>query len=314
MVNQRSVSSILKSARLAKGLSLPQASRDLRIHPRFLLALEEGDYQCFSSSVHLKGFLKNYAEYLDLPVGEILAFFRREYAEEAGKIFINPTRPLGTTVAWVTPERAVASLIILLIISFFGYLFLEYRSFASAPNLLLTQPVRDFKTDEAVITVAGRTVKGVDLLINGQSINLSDDGSFEVSITLLDGVNVLSIVSKNKLGKEARVVRTVILESVAAAEAAVATPSGVATPSAIPDLASLEIRVSPESAWLEIFSLSREEILFKGLMVAGVSQNFTDSQGFKLRTGNAGSTVVIFNGRDLGKIGGVGEVVEREFR
>ena len=309
MSNQRSVSSILKSARLKKGINLDEISRSLRIHTRFLTALEEGDYSVFSSAVHLKGFLKNYAAFLDLNVEEILAFFRREYPEEKGLTLTDPVKPLGATVAVITPERAVSGFIVLLVVAFFGYLFFQYRNFANAPDLSVSQPSRDYKTSESVINVSGKTNKDVVLRINGQEINLAEDGSFATPITLLDGVNELKFVSKNKLGKERALTRTIILERIRPSE-----PAAEASPSAlVSDSARLEISIGPNAAWLEVVGLSSKETLFQGLMVAGVSQVFSDPVGVKVRTGNGGSTRAVFNGRDVGQLGEEGEVVEKEF-
>src|SRR3989339_2012106 len=103
MNNQRSVSSILRTARQNKGVSLADASRALKIHVRFLKALEEGNYSIFSSPVHLKGFLKNYSSFLSLPVDEILAFFRREYPIEKNVTLTDSLKPLSSPVVLVTP-------------------------------------------------------------------------------------------------------------------------------------------------------------------------------------------------------------------
>ena len=119
MNNQRSVSSILRTARQNKGVSLADASRALKIHVRFLRALEEGNYSIFSSPVHLKGFLKNYSSFLSLPVDEILAFFRREYPIEKNVTLTDSLKPLSSPVVLVTPERIVSATVIFLTLVFF---------------------------------------------------------------------------------------------------------------------------------------------------------------------------------------------------
>lgn len=309
MNNLRSVSSILKAARIQKGIELAKASQDLKIHMRFLTALEDGDYSVFSSVVHLKGFLKNYASYLGLNVGEILAFFRREYPEEGYKRVENPFRPLEISLTAITPERVISGITIALIIAFFGYLFFQYRSFANAPLLDVHKPSKDIKTIESVINVSGKTDKDAVLKINGQSISLSDQGEFSAAITLLDGANVLNFVSRNKLGRESKISRVVVYEKPVSQELPKET-----SPSAQPLGLSVTVKVGPNASWVEVKGTADDKPLFQGLMVAGVYKTFSDPVSIKIKTGNGGSTSVVLDGQDLGKLGQEGDVVEKEFR
>jgi cytoskeletal protein RodZ len=283
----------------------------LKIHVRFLKALEEGNYSIFSSPVHLKGFLKNYSSFLSLPVDEILAFFRREYPIEKNVTLTDSLKPLSSPVILVTPERIVSATVIFLTLVFFGYLFFQYRSFTNAPGLTVVEPSRDFKTTENITSVSGQTSKDATLKINGQEINLTEEGNFSTAIALLDGINVLNFAAKNKLDKETRVTRTIILEK------PVSSPltEEQASPSAVvSDRVNLKIHTSPNASWIEVYALGGKEPLFQGLMVAGVTRDFSDSVGIKLRTGNGGSTSVTLNGNNLGPMGQEGEIVEKEFK
>lgn len=311
MNNQRSVSSILRSARLSKGIDLGEASKVLKIHPRFLRALEDGDYAAFSSPVHLKGFLKNYAAFLGLNVEEILAFFRREYPEEDVRGPSHHLRPLETRLPILTPERIVPSFIGLLVLVFLAYLFFQYRSFSNAPELVLREPRHDYRTQEATIRVSGKTSSGSVLRINGQEIQLDDQGNFETAITLLDGVNILSFVTENKLGKERRLIRTIVLERELADQASVPESSESAQ---LVRTGKLRVEVQPNAAWVEVFGLSDDRVFFQGLMLSGVWQDFSDPVGFRVKTGNAGSTSVTFADQPTVFLGREGEVIEREFR
>ncbi len=63
----------LRSAREARQITLDQASEELRIRRRYLQALEVGDYVAFPGEIQARGFLRNYARYLGLPVDEALS-------------------------------------------------------------------------------------------------------------------------------------------------------------------------------------------------------------------------------------------------
>lgn len=311
MSNQRSISSILRTARQNKGISLAEASHALKIHVRFLRALEEGNYSIFSSPVHLKGFLKNYSSFLSLPVDEILAFFRREYQIEKSVTLTDSLKPFDSPGVLITPERIVSATVIFLTLIFFAYLFFQYRSFTNAPGLTIVEPGRDFKTAENITSVSGYTSKDAILKINGQEINLTEEGRFFTAITLLDGVNALNFAAKNKLGKETRVTRTIILER------PISSPSTAqqASPSAaVSDRVSVKIHTNPNASWIEVYALGVKEPLFQGLIVAGVTRDFTDLAGIRVRTGNGGSTNITLNGNNLGSMGQEGEIVEKEFK
>ncbi len=67
------IGQILREARENKGLTLEEVQAAIRINPRFLQALEEGEYDALPSPVHVRGFLRNYARYLGLDPEPLLA-------------------------------------------------------------------------------------------------------------------------------------------------------------------------------------------------------------------------------------------------
>jgi cytoskeletal protein RodZ len=66
----------LQEAREAKSLTLEQVSREIRIRTRYLEALEEGNFGELPSAVHVRGFLRSYADFLDLNSDELLNALR----------------------------------------------------------------------------------------------------------------------------------------------------------------------------------------------------------------------------------------------
>lgn len=58
--------SILRDAREMKGLTLAEVQERIRINSQYLDALEEGAYHLLPTQVHVRGFLRNYARFLDL--------------------------------------------------------------------------------------------------------------------------------------------------------------------------------------------------------------------------------------------------------
>lgn len=68
-----SIGQRLKKEREARFLTLERASNETRIRIVFLQALEADDYSVMPSAAQGRGFLRNYAEYLELDIDEMIA-------------------------------------------------------------------------------------------------------------------------------------------------------------------------------------------------------------------------------------------------
>jgi cytoskeletal protein RodZ len=66
----------LKTARESKGFSYDYVSCEINIPSRYLEALEMENFSVFSAELYVLGFLKNYGEYLDLDVNQLLSLYR----------------------------------------------------------------------------------------------------------------------------------------------------------------------------------------------------------------------------------------------
>ncbi|MDR1870182.1 MAG: helix-turn-helix domain-containing protein [Treponema sp.] len=66
----------LKEARVEKGLSFDQISRETNILIRYLEALETENFTVFPGEPYVIGFLKNYGAYLDLDVQKLISLYR----------------------------------------------------------------------------------------------------------------------------------------------------------------------------------------------------------------------------------------------
>lgn len=68
----------LRQARESQGLSVEQAAVETRIRQQSLRALEEGKFDLLPNDVVAKGFIRNYAQLLGLPVDEMIDLYRLE--------------------------------------------------------------------------------------------------------------------------------------------------------------------------------------------------------------------------------------------
>ncbi len=80
----------LKEAREDKRLTLEKVFEATRIRVQYLQALEADDLTVMPSPVHARGYLRNYAEYLQLDVLKLLEDLREANAQKPSEVVIGP--------------------------------------------------------------------------------------------------------------------------------------------------------------------------------------------------------------------------------
>lgn len=208
----KSAGEILKTTRLKKGLTLKDVSNKTKIGISFLQAIEDRDYKKLPSTTYAKGFVRSYAQSLDLDIEHIMAFFRREYQEVMPEIKI-PPQPIDTPIVAVTPGKVITFFVSITILIFLGILFWQYKSFAGAPVLLISSPQDKITIDRSFVSVIGRTDEQSKVFVNGEEVKVSSEGIFEETVNLNKGLNTIRIVARNKVGKESVVERVVEVKS-----------------------------------------------------------------------------------------------------
>lgn len=72
----RSLRDVLIKQREEKGLSIAQVSYETNISKKYIEALESEDFNVFPAEAYLLGFLRNYAEFLDIDEAAIMAEYK----------------------------------------------------------------------------------------------------------------------------------------------------------------------------------------------------------------------------------------------
>ncbi len=120
---QSQLGTYLRSAREAMGVSLAQAAADTRIVQRYLVALELGEYHHLPGDVYARGFLRNYAQYLNLPIEEVVEMYRAERGSSAPiKVVPAASLPRSRTVFMPSIWAVVLVVTVLVVL---GYLALN---------------------------------------------------------------------------------------------------------------------------------------------------------------------------------------------
>lgn len=218
---------ILRTEREKKGITLDQAAADTRIREKFLKALEDDDHQSLPGTVYTKGFLRNYAEYLDLGGEELVVLFHQERGMpvEPSRRY-NTLKPIGSRSLVFTPAVFLPVVVLAVVLLFVGYLYYQFTSFAVAPALDVTDPATDAIAQDAAFVVKGHTVPAGRVTIQVfpgpltvADIHPNSDGTFSAPITLTAGSNHIVVEVLDPSGKVSKVNRSVILQPPPAASA-----------------------------------------------------------------------------------------------
>jgi cytoskeletal protein RodZ len=213
----------LRAQREKKGITLEQAASDTHIREKFLKALEDSDYQTLPGTVYTKGFLRNYAEYLELPTEELVVQFHQERDLPDAPRSFKPLNPIARRSLIFTPAVLVPVVVLAGIVLFVSYLYYQFVSFAVPPKIEVTEPASDAIAQSADFVVKGKTVPDgtVTVQVFPGPLTLLDihpnaDGTFSVHVQLNPGSNHIVVEVLDVTGKVGQASRVVRLETAAA--------------------------------------------------------------------------------------------------
>lgn len=214
----------LAAARERKGVDLVRAERDTKIRVRYLSALERGDYRDLPGAVYTKGFLRNYAIYLDLDPEDVLRQWRRERGDQAApEPVIVPPRPLESPSRPLnfSPSVVVAALLTAGVVLFFIYLSSQLLRYSRPPDLVVSNPATAvIEVDETSTTfrLAGTATPGstITIRVSGQAqpikVTALASGEWSYQADLRRGQNRFDIDAQNpETGKTSETPRTVVI-------------------------------------------------------------------------------------------------------
>lgn len=204
----KTVGEFLREERLKQNKDLEYIAQKTKIRPTILKHIENGNYDKLPSRTYVHGFVRAYAIALGIDVEKALAFFRREYDVVSSDDRTAP-EPLEKPGLIITPTKVLTVAGSLILVAFFVFLFMQYRQFAGRPVLLLEYPPEQLTIDQEFVNVSGRTDPENEILINGEAVAVSSDGTFQISVTLHSGLNTISIVARNNIGRETIIEREV---------------------------------------------------------------------------------------------------------
>ncbi len=192
----------LREARFAKNLTLEEISKATKIKSSFLAAIESGDYKKLPSSAYAFGFVRNYAEFLGLSKRDVLALFRREFADENAYGIL----PEGLTAASFPVHRLkikdTAIIIFFVLLVVFSYIAFQYRYTIINPPLEIDSPKENEIFFSQNVVVSGKTDSNATVYINNSLVSLDQQGSFKKNLEFFEGKGTIQIIVVNRFGRK----------------------------------------------------------------------------------------------------------------
>jgi cytoskeletal protein RodZ len=297
----------LAKKRAALGYEIKEVERATRIRAKHLEYIEGEEWDRLPPDVYVRGFLRNYATFLKLDTAKVIRVYLKERGlKETVKKIGDPTPiPKKVTrkkppVIIITPKRLAVGSAVLGALVIVGYIGWQISILAAPPKLEIGSPKDNTKVAEQQIVVEGRTDAGADVTINDVPIGVDPEGTFKEKVSLQDGVNIVKVASKNKLGKTTQISRTVLaeLKNITITEKPVSTAL------------DMKLDVGPNSASIYIVVDGKPISDKNAVMLPGSSQKIVGKEKIVLTVSDGGSVRVTLNGKDLGLLGANGEKVK----
>lgn len=116
-VAESDIGRTLRRAREAKGLSVADVAKQLRIDQRHIEAVESDDYGKVSGSVFVRGYLRNYARLLEIDAAPLIAAFDRSGQSQQPKMMrVGQVGPMPRLRARTGPSKQVLGAIVLVVL------------------------------------------------------------------------------------------------------------------------------------------------------------------------------------------------------
>ena len=277
------VGDTLKKERLKLKKNLSSISLDTRIEVRKLKALEENNFSIFESPVSTKGFIKIYAEYLNLDSEKILAIYRRDFGEKVKIKEISSKKEDRNGVPWKLLYILLPLIFVLIILA---YLYNQFSYFQNPPILEILEPENNITVEEDRIIIKGRTERDTIIEIENAKVPVDENAEFTTEFLLKPGDNVITVRATNS--------RNTSRESIEIIYVTYQPPEIEEIQEELIEEITLLLTIENSPTWIEI--IVDDQMIVSQILPVGYSQEFPAKRNIGVTTGILQNTNVQING------------------
>lgn len=298
----------LRERREELGVSLEQAEAETRIRLRSLEALETEDFDALPDLVVGRGFLRNYAAYLELdPQTAVSRYGELVAAPEPESVRVDEPSPFDSGSFRPVPLHEMPDarsgrglLIALLAILVVALAVAAWWAYPRISEWIPWENLTAFSAAERPTEQAIKGPGGVDL---STATHTPTAAAVEVSTP-----------SSQRTGEptdEPSEARTEAPPTLEPTLTEAFTPSPSPTPSPPVYTGIFFELVFTDTSWIQVTTDGVRQ--FQGELQSGTYRSFYADERLELRVGNAGAVDITLNGQKLGTLGAPGEVVDQVF-
>ncbi|MEK7519643.1 MAG: helix-turn-helix domain-containing protein [Patescibacteria group bacterium] len=205
----RTAGAALRAAREEKGMSLAALSEKTGIALQDLGYCEADNYARLPADLYVRNFLERCAFALGIPPEHLLDVYHPPAALMRPVAGGTAARLLNRELT-VTPRIMFGAMFLFMGAAIGLYFWYQVSMLVGPPTLVVTNPPRDIMTQDAFVTIAGRTKPESHVFVNDTEVTVGATGAFRDIVALLDGMNIIEVRSVSKFGEEIEVTRRII--------------------------------------------------------------------------------------------------------
>lgn len=309
------IGNILKEARESQNLSFDDVFDILRIQPKFLQAIEEDRWEAMPSPAHVRGYVRKYAQHLNLdpnPLLSSLASSSELYAmtqqmqvirEPVLNYPVMPPQPeTGTffdpvNAQDVNPEEGpdwIGRIVLLALLIAIGLLAWRFL-----PSLL------NINTPELPLGSMESLTETIGEMLGNEGADAEPTALPAVQVTEPITTTELVVPTSRTTGSTAEVDGSAEPQETVAP---LIDPTRNPLPATL-SVIDMKVEIIQNRTWLRV--VADGITLFEGQANRGDVQSYSADESITIRTGNGAGVLVSINDIDLGRMGDRGQVVDR---
>ncbi len=145
----------LAKIRLEKKLTIKEIAREIRIEPSIIKKIEKNDFESIGAPVFIKGYLRQYASFIEMDADEVLERYNQlNYKEDTSPIVNNSVQQLSKFI--VTPKIIIFSILSIAISMILWFLFSYFinQDKESESNVITNNVELDLNQEPSNVTEA----------------------------------------------------------------------------------------------------------------------------------------------------------------